>query len=60
MKKKFIKRTIYFKSRSSNVKYVVERHRNGTITCWCPGFMYWQSDKRKKPCWHYERAKQWK
>lgn len=47
--------TVEFKSRSQpGVTYKTERHRDGTFTCFCPGFVY--SGK----CWHVNRLKQYK
>ena len=49
--KKFKKITVYFKSSDGETMYKTERHRNGKVTCFCPGFVYvgW--------CWHSKRAK---
>jgi hypothetical protein len=53
--KKHIKRTVYFKSKSDGrKKYKTERHRNGKITCFCPGNVY------TGKCEHKKRAKHWK
>ncbi len=42
--------TVYYKSRSQpDVKYKAERHRNGNVTCFCPGFVYNQT------CWHVKQ-----
>lgn len=49
-----VKRTAYFKSRSTNATYKTERHRNGKVTCFCPGFVYSAS------CWHAKKAQGWK
>ena len=46
--------TAHYKSRSGKEVYKTERHRDGKITCFCPGFVY--SGK----CWHIEQAKNWK
>lgn len=47
--------TINFISRSQpGVKYKAERHRNGTYTCFCPGFVY------HGKCWHVDRLKMYK
>lgn len=46
--------TVYFKSRSTGAVYKTERHRNGSITCWCPGAVY------SGNCWHREQAAKWK
>lgn len=48
-----------FKSRSTNEWYKTERHRNGNITCFCPGFVYSKA-KGEGKCWHTEQAKHWK
>ena len=42
--------TVYFRSRSQPfVKYKAERHRDGKVTCFCPGYVY------QGKCWHAER-----
>lgn len=47
--------TVMFKSRSQpGVEYKAERHRNGNVSCFCPGFVYNQK------CWHVERLQQYK
>ncbi len=47
--------TIQFASRSQpGVKYKAERHRNGDVTCFCPGFVY------QGKCWHVDRLKAYK
>lgn len=51
---KFRKRTAIFKSRSDGGIYKTERHRDGSITCFCPGFVY------RRTCRHVVRAKGWK
>lgn len=54
------KRTHFFKSRSDRrTKYKVERHRNGKVTCTCPGFMYQAVGPKGAHCWHTEQAKGW-
>ena len=52
---RFIKRTIRFNSKSEpGVTYLTERHRDGNISCFCPGYVY------RGTCRHVERAKNWK
>lgn len=46
--------TVYFKSRSGKELYKTERHRDGTVTCFCPGFVY------KRHCWHVEQVSNYK
>lgn len=47
--------TVMFRSRSdADVKYKAERHRDGRVTCFCPGFVY------HGKCWHSERLSQYK
>lgn len=46
--------TVYFKSRSTGQVYKTERHRNGNVTCFCPGFVY------NGKCWHAEKAAHYK
>lgn len=46
--------TVNFKSRSSGATYKSERHRDGTVTCFCPGFVY------QGKCWHTDRLKSYK
>lgn len=47
--------TVLFKSRSNpEVTYKTERHRNGSVSCFCPGFVY------TGHCWHTARVEQYK
>ena len=47
--------TVNFVSRTDpSVKYRAERHRDGKVTCFCPGFVY------HGRCWHVERLKAYK
>jgi hypothetical protein len=43
--------TVEFKSRSQpGTVYKTERHRDGRVTCFCPGFVYSGS------CWHSKQV----
>jgi hypothetical protein len=47
--------TVMFKSRSQDGKvYKTERHRDGKVTCFCPGFVY------TGKCWHAARLAAYK
>lgn len=52
--KQIKKITRWFKSRETGQLYKTERHRDGTATCFCPGFVY------NRKCWHTEQAGTWK
>ena len=45
------KKTVHFKSRSTDEVYKTARHRDGKITCFCPGYVY------QGKCWQVEQAK---
>lgn len=46
--------TRYFKSRSTDQVYKCERHRNGNVSCFCPGFVY------NGTCWHADKVANYK